>query len=259
MSSLSGKTVVVSGVGRGLGVELAGVALREGANVVAAARTEERLKATAVDLDPSGDRLAPVVADIRDAAACARVAEVATSRFGSIDALVHCAAYDAQFGGIEGADLAEYRAVYDINVFGTLQLTQSALPALKQRGGAIVFIGTQSMFLPRVMQLGYATSKASMHTAGHLMAVELGKYKIRVNTVVATWMWGPAVQGYVEHTAAGRGVPASEVAAEIASNMPLGEIPEDGDVAEAVMFLASDRARMITGQTLFVNAGEFLH
>jgi NAD(P)-dependent dehydrogenase (short-subunit alcohol dehydrogenase family) len=259
MSSLAGKTVVVSGVGKGLGVELAAVALREGANVVAAARTEERLKATAVDLDPSGDRLAPVVADIRDAAACARIVEVATGRFGSIDALVHCAAYDAQFGGIDGADLAEFRAVYDINVFGTLQLTQSALPALKQRGGAIVFIGTQSMFLPRVMQLGYATSKASMHTAGHLMAVELGKYKIRVNTVVATWMWGPAVQGYVEHLAAGRGVPPSEVAAEIASNMPLGEIPEDGDVAEAVMFLASDRARMISGQTLFVNAGEFLH
>jgi NAD(P)-dependent dehydrogenase (short-subunit alcohol dehydrogenase family) len=259
MSSLSGKTVVVSGVGRGLGVELAATALREGANVVIGARTEERLKATAAELDPSGDRLVPVTGDIRDEAACGRMVEAATIRFGSLDALVHCAAYDAQIGGLEEADLAEYRAVYDINVFGTLQLTKSALPALKQRGGAIVFIGTQSMYLPRVMQLGYATSKASMQTAGHLLAVELGPYKIRVNTVVATWMWGPAVQGYVEVLAAQRGVPSAEVAAEIASNMPLRQIPEDGDVAEAVMFLASDRARMITGQTLFVNAGEFLH
>ncbi len=259
MSSLAGKTVVVSGVGKGLGVELATVALREGANVVVSARTEKRLKATAADLEPSGERIAPVVADIRDPAACQAIVDAAVRRFGSLDALVHCAAYDAQFGGIEDADLDEFRAVYDINVFGTLQLTKSAVPALKERGGAIVFIGSQSQYLPRVMQLGYASSKASMHTAGHLMAVELGPYKIRVNTVVATWMWGPAVQGYVESVAAQRDVPASEVKGEIASNMPLREIPEDVDVAEAVMFLASDRARMITGQTLFVNAGEFLH
>jgi NAD(P)-dependent dehydrogenase (short-subunit alcohol dehydrogenase family) len=259
MSSLSGKTVIVSGVGPGLGRELAATALREGANVVIGARTEDRLKATAADLDPSGGRVAYSALDVRDAEGCARLVDTATSRFGALDALVHCAAYDASFGGIEGADLNEFRAVYDINVFGTLQLTQAALPALKAGGGAILFIGTQSMYLPRLMQLAYGSSKASMQTAGHLMAVELGPYKIRVNTVVATWMWGPAVEGYVKGVAAERGVDVDVVKAEIASNMPLREIPEDGDVAEAVMFLASDRGRMITGQTLFVNAGEFLH
>jgi NAD(P)-dependent dehydrogenase (short-subunit alcohol dehydrogenase family) len=259
MTSLSGKTVLVSGVGPGLGRELAATALREGANVVIGARTEERLKVTASELDPSGERVAYSALDVRDADGCARLVETATSRFGGLDAVVHCAAYDASFGGIEGADLDEFRAVYDINVFGTLQLTQAALPALKVGGGAIVFIGTQSMYLPRVMQLAYGSSKASMHAAGHLMAVELGPYKIRVNTVVATWMWGPAVEGYVKSVAAERGIPADEVKAEIAANMPLQEIPEDGDVAEAVMFLASNKGRMITGQTLFVNAGEFLH
>jgi NAD(P)-dependent dehydrogenase (short-subunit alcohol dehydrogenase family) len=259
MTSLAGKTVLVSGVGPGLGRELAATALREGANVVIGARTEERLKATASELDPSGERVAYAALDVRDAEGCARLVDTATSRFGALDAVVHCAAYDASFGGIEGADLDEFRAVYDINVFGTLQLTQAALPALKVGGGAIIFIGTQSMYLPRLMQLAYGSSKASMQTAGHLMAVELGPYKIRVNTVVATWMWGPAVEGYVKSVAAERGVSPDVVKAEIAANMPLQEIPEDGDVAEAVMFLASNRGRMITGQTLFVNAGEFLH
>jgi NAD(P)-dependent dehydrogenase (short-subunit alcohol dehydrogenase family) len=259
MTSLAGKTVLVSGVGPGLGRELAATALREGANVVIGARTEERLKATASELDPSGERVAYAALDVRDAEGCARLVDTATSRFGALDAVVHCAAYDASFGGIEGADLDEFRAVYDINVFGTLQLTQAALPALKVGGGAIIFIGPQSMYLPRLMQLAYGSSKASMQTAGHLMAVELGPYKIRVNTVVATWMWGPAVEGYVKSVAAERGVSPDVVKAEIAANMPLQEIPEDGDVAEAVMFLASNRGRMITGQTLFVNAGEFLH
>ena len=261
MTSLSGKTVVVSGVGPGLGRELAATALREGANVVIGARTEARLKQTASELDPSGERIAFSALDVRDADGCARLVETATSRFGALDAVVHSAAYDASFGGIEGADLDEFRAVYDINVFGTLQLTQAALPALKVGGGAILFIGTQSMYLPvpGLLQLAYGSSKASMHAAGHLMAVELGPYKIRVNTVVATWMWGPAVEGYVKGVAAERGISVDEVKAEIAANMLLQDIPEDGDVAEAVMFLASDKGRMITGQTLFVNAGEYLH
>jgi NAD(P)-dependent dehydrogenase (short-subunit alcohol dehydrogenase family) len=261
MGSLSGKTVIVSGVGPGLGRELAATALREGANVVIGARTEDRLKTTAAELDASGEHIAYAALDVRHADGCARLVDAATSRFGALDALVHCAAYDASFGGIEGADLDEFRAVYDINVFGTLQLTQAALPALKVGGGAILFIGTQSSYLPvpGLMQLAYGSSKAGMQAAGHLMAVELGPYKIRVNTVVATWMWGPAVEGYVKGVAAERGVAPEVVKAEIAANMPLQEIPEDGDVAEAVMFLASDKGRMITGQTLFVNAGEFLH
>src|ERR1035441_6649777 len=213
MTSLAGKTVLVSGVGPGLGRELAATALREGANVVIGARTEDRLKGTAADLDPSGERVAYSALDVRVDLGRARWVDTAMSRFGGLDAVVHCAAYDASFGGIEGTDLNEFRAVYDINVFGTLQLTQAALPALKVGGGAILFIGTQSMYLPRLMQLAYGSSKASMQTAGHLMAVELGPYKIRVNTVVATWMWGPAVEGYVKGVAAERGVDVEVVKA----------------------------------------------
>jgi len=72
-------------------------------------------------------------------------------------------------------------------------------------------------------------------------------------------MWGPPVEGYVDMTAQGTGVSRDEVIAGITKNMPLGEIPADEDVAEVVAFFASDRARMISGQALFVNAGEFPH
>ena len=100
-------------------------------------------------------------------------------------------------------------------------------------------------------------SKGALKTAMYYMAKELGPKKIRVNTVVPTWMWGPPVEGYVKMVAKQRGVSQDVVIGEITSRMPLGEIPSDGDVAEAVIFFCSDRARLITGQALLVNAGEF--
>jgi NAD(P)-dependent dehydrogenase (short-subunit alcohol dehydrogenase family) len=76
--------------------------------------------------------------------------------------------------------------------------------------------------------------------------------------VVPTWMWGPPVEAYVKGTAEREGRSQQAVIADITTNMPLGEIPADEDVAEAVVFFASERARMITGQSLMVNAGEIL-
>jgi NAD(P)-dependent dehydrogenase (short-subunit alcohol dehydrogenase family) len=90
------------------------------------------------------------------------------------------------------------------------------------------------------------------------MARELGPDRIRVNTVLPGWMWGPMVEAYVTWTAAGENVPEEEVAGRLAERVVLPELATDGDVAEAAIFLASDRARAITGQSLLVNAGEIM-
>ena len=105
--------------------------------------------------------------------------------------------------------------------------------------------------------LRHSSKSALLGAVSHL-AVELGPYRIRVNTVIPTWMWGPPVEGSVNMTAKAQGVAPEEIIAGITAKMPLGEIPSDGDVADAVVFFASDRARMITGQTLLVNAGEYI-
>ena len=105
-------------------------------------------------------------------------------------------------------------------------------------------------------QIAYASSKGALMSAMYHMANELGPSKIRVNTVVPTWMWGPPVEMYVDWQARERDVSRDVVIGEITKNMPLGEIPADEDVAEAIVFFCSDRARMITGQSLRVDAGE---
>ena len=251
--------MVVSGVGPGLGREIAAVAVREGASVMMGARREENLEAIGKELDPSGERVAWHRTDISDPAACAALVDAAVEHFGRLDSLVNCAALDTVFGGLEDADFDAWRQTFDVNVFGTLRVCEAAIPHLKERGGSIVFIGSQATYWPQLMQMAYASSKGALTTAMYYLAKELGPSKIRVNTVVPTWMWGPPVEGYVDMTAQGTGVSRDEVIAGITKNMPLGEIPADEDVAEVVAFFASDRARMITGQALFVNAGEFPH
>jgi NAD(P)-dependent dehydrogenase (short-subunit alcohol dehydrogenase family) len=256
---LEGKTLVVTGVGSGLGSEIARAAVRDGANVVLAARTQATLEALAKQLDPAGDRVAAVPTDISDDAQCRTLAEAAVARFGGVDALAQVAALDAVFGGLMEATAEDWRRVMETNVIGSTQMARAVAPHMKQRGGgSIVLIGSQSSFLPLVPQIAYASSKGALRTAMYFMAKELGPDRIRVNTVVPTWMWGPPVEGYVAMQAKQRGVAVEEIVAEITSGMPLGEVPRDEDVAEAVIFLASDRARMITGQHLLVNAGEHM-
>jgi len=255
---LEGKTVVVSGVGPGLGREIAVAAARDGASVVIGARTEANLEKAAAEIDPSGERVAWAVTDITDPDQCRRLTATAAERFGRIDALVNCAALDAVFGGIENANWDEWRSAVEINLFGTMQMTEAVIPYMKDGGGSIVFIGSQAMFWSQVPQAAYAASKAALTGAIAHLARELGPYRIRVNTVVPSWMWGPPVEGYVDMTAKAQGVDPKTIVDGITRQMPLGEIPSDGDVAEVVVFFASDRARMITGQSLLVNAGEYI-
>jgi NAD(P)-dependent dehydrogenase (short-subunit alcohol dehydrogenase family) len=256
---LDGKTVVVTGVGPGLGGEVARLVLRDGGNVVLGARTASKLETIAAELDPSGARVAQLATDIGDAEQCRALAQLALERFGAVDGVVQVAAYDGFLAGLAGTGDDDWAAVLGTNVIGTMHVVSAMADAMGDRGGAIVLIGSQSSVLPPVVeQIAYASSKGALHAAMFHLTKELGPRKIRVNTVVPTWMWGPPVQMYVQWQVADRGISEEEAIAEITRNMPLGEIPADEDVAEAALFLCSDRARMITGQTLYVNSGEFM-
>jgi len=256
---LEGKTVLVSGVGTGLGREVARLALRDGANVVLAARTESVLKETASELDPSGERIRWARADITNASDCEALVAGATERFGRVDAMVQVAAYEAVFGGLLETDFEQWRMAYDTNVLGSLTLIRALTPHMKQAGGgSLVLIGSQSMYRPQMPQAGYAASKGGLLSAMYYLADELGPHKIRVNMVVPSWMWGPPVQAYVKFRAKSEGVSEESVIEGITGNIPLREIVPDQEVAEAVVLLASDRTRCITGQSLMVNGGEML-
>jgi len=256
---LENRTLVVSGVGAGLGREIARLALRDGARVVLGARTESVLAETAKALDPSGERVAWARTDITQPSDCEALAALAIERFGAVDAMVQVAAYEAVFGGLYETDFETWRRAYETNVLGSLTLIRAIAPRMKSAGGgSIVLIGSQSMYQQQLPQAGYAASKGALLSVMYYLAHELGPDRIRVNMVVPSWMWGPPVEAFVKLRAKSEGVPPAKIVEEIAGRIPLGEIVPDEDVAEAVLLLASDRARSITGQTLMVNGGEMM-
>jgi len=254
---LDNKTVVVTGVGVGLGRECAASVLREGANVVLAARRRDDLAQAAAALDPGGRRSAHQATDITDADACASLVQLALERFGSVDALIQVAAFEHAWGGLYDLSLDDWRAAFDTNVLGALTLLRPVAKAMKEGGGgSVVFIGSQSMFKPAMPQAGYAASKGALLTAVYYLADELGPDNIRCNMVIPSWMWGPNVQMYVSGTARRQGRSEDEVLRELVADFPLRRMAEDGEVADVAAFFASDHAKAVTGQYLLVNAGE---
>jgi NAD(P)-dependent dehydrogenase (short-subunit alcohol dehydrogenase family) len=256
---LEGKTVLVTGVGNGLGRECAASALRDGANVVLAARTEETLTAIAGDLDPSGNRVATHVTDITDPESCASLVHRAQDRFGSVDALIQVAAYENVWGGLYDLKFEAWRKAFETNVLGALTVIRPVAEAMKAGGGgAVVLIGSQSMFQPALPQGGYAASKSALLSAMYYLCDELGPDNIRFNMVIPSWMWGPNVEMYVTGTAKSQGRSSEEVLEDIVGKFPLRRMTEDGEVADVAAFFASDRAKAVTGQYLLVNSGEML-
>jgi NAD(P)-dependent dehydrogenase (short-subunit alcohol dehydrogenase family) len=256
---LEGKTVLIAGVGDGLGREAADAAFREGANVLLAARTQAKLDEAAGEIDASGARVASRATDISKSEDCEALVAHGIECFGRIDALIQVAAYENVFGGIADTDFDNWRKAYETNVIGSMRLIRALAPGMRASGaGSIVLIGSQSMFMPQLPQAGYAASKSALLSAMYYLADELGPDGIRVNMVVPSWMWGPPVQAFVGFRAKSEEKTEAAVLDEIVGRFPLRRMTEDGEVADAAVFFASDRARAITGQHLMVNSGELM-
>ena len=140
---LEGKTIVVTGVGAGLGSAVTRLALRDGANVVLGARTADTLAAITTELDPTGDRVAHLPTDIGDAEQCAALTEIAIDRFGAIDGVVQVAAREVM-GGLTVTGDEEWESVLAANVIGTMHVVSATTAAMGDAGGSIVFIGSQT-------------------------------------------------------------------------------------------------------------------
>lgn len=256
---LQGLSVIVSGIGPGLGQELARACLREGAQVAMACRNQEYLDALAAELHADAARFITVSTDITDASQCQNLIDQTVAAFGGVDVLINSAYNPGPYVAFEDADLDDWQGPLEVNLLGTMRMTQSALPALKQSSNAsIVNVNSMIFRKPLENQGAYVASKAALLGATKSLAVELGKYAIRANSVIMGWMWGDAVERSLQVAADARGSTLEAIKAEVATNIPLGEIPDDADCANAVIFLASPMARVITGASLDVNGGEFM-
>lgn len=256
---LKDKVVVVSGVGPGLGRAIAEQAAKAGADLVLASRTESRLREVAKDVEEMGRRALVVPTDINEDASAAALVDATLTEYGRIDALINNAFAIPPLGDLQTVDFDQARAGFETNVFAALRLTRLFAPALVESKGAVVMINSSVLRHSNPPYGAYKMTKASLLALAQSLATELGPKGIRVNSVAPGWIYADTLKGYFAYLAKKRGIEAQDVYDEIADTIDLRRLPVPDEIADAVVFMASDLSRGITGHCLDVNCGEYHH
>lgn len=257
---LEDRTAIVTGVGPGLGRDIALALAAEGANVVLAARNAERLAAVASEIAEAGGTALAVPTDITDQGECAALVGAAVEEFGALHTLVNSAFKQPPFEHLVDTSEDALRSGFEINFFAHMWMVRAAAPHLRAAAPAsIVFINTMSTRRIRENFGVYTASKMALLGAAKALAVELGQDRIRVNSVHPGYIWGPSVKWYLNHQAEQRGVTFDDIYKEVAGDTAIHHLPGSDEIAQSVVFLASEKmSSSITGESIDVNAGQFI-
>jgi NAD(P)-dependent dehydrogenase (short-subunit alcohol dehydrogenase family) len=245
---LSGRTALVTGAARGLGRAVALALADAGADVALGLRDSDADQGLVAEIEAKGRRAMRLQMDVLDLAQGRAAIDAAIDRFGKLDILVNNAGGGVEERPVEDYDEDTFGAVLDLNVKSTFFLTQYAgRHMLDRRQGAIVNMGSQAGAVALPGEAVYCLSKAAVSHMTRCFAVEWGGRNVRVNCVAPTFI-------ETDGTAAMLARPGfrAEVIDRIAA---LHRIGQPREVADAVVFLASDAASLITGQTLLVDGG----
>ncbi|ARE40357.1 3-oxoacyl-[acyl-carrier protein] reductase [Rhodovulum sp. P5] len=252
---VAGKRAIVLGAGSvgpgwGNGKAAAVLYAREGASVLCVDRDRAAAEETARIIRGEGGRAEVFAGDMTDPGAATSAVAAAVAAFGGLDILHYNIGISTR-GGITETRLEDWQRVFAVNLDGAFLTTQAALPALEDGGGAIVYIAT----LAAVMNgpypyVGYEASKAALVRLASSVAIEYAARGVRANAVLPGMIDTPHVQAMIAP-----GTDPATLAATRAGQVPMRRQGTAWDVAEAALFLASDAAGFITGETLRVDGG----
>lgn len=247
MVDLSGKAALVTGSSKGIGAEIAFRLAEAGAAVtVNYASDREGAERVVARIEANGGRAIAVAGDVSREGDVANLVAQTVSAFGRLDILVNNAAYFS-FDPIEKIRVDDYRRHFDVNVLGAILLIREASPHLTA-GASIINIGSAGVLNPMPNVILYAGSKAALERITRNLAKEFGPRQIRVNMVLpgATDTEGNRRIGTLD---------GKEVVEALIKHTALGRFGMPEDVAPAVLFLASDEAKWITGTFLEASGG----
>ncbi|MBI3279196.1 MAG: SDR family oxidoreductase [Acidobacteria bacterium] len=245
---LRDKVAIVTGAGAGIGEAIAVRFAEEGARLVLNDLREDGGRRTQ---EKSGGVL--VAGDIASEETARRLAAAAIEHYGTIDILVNNAA-DFTQKSVEKAELADWQKVLNVNVIGTALVSKNSIPHMKARGGSIVNIASMSAIIAQHDFATYNASKSALLTMTRCMALDLAPHNIRVNSVCP----GCIVTSASHREIARLGLTFEEWCGRVAPKHMLNRTGEPREVANAVLFLASDEASFITAAELMVDGG-YIH
>ncbi len=255
---LEGRMALVTGAGSGIGKASAIRLAEAGANVAVLSRTADEVEATATRIEALGRRALRLVADIADADAMAAAFAEVSDAFGRLDVVFANAGINGVWAPLRDLRYAEWNETIAINLGGSFLTLHHAIPLMEQAGGSIVITasinGTRTF--TSAGATAYAVTKAGQVALAQMAALELARHGIRVNVICP---------GAIDTRIDENTEPRNTEAAKVAAVYPEGNIPLTGgtpgtaaEVADLVLFLASDRSRHVTGTPVFIDGGQSL-
>jgi NAD(P)-dependent dehydrogenase (short-subunit alcohol dehydrogenase family) len=252
MNLLEGKVALITGAGRGIGKAMAQVFVRQGAKVVVGDVNQEWVAKTADEINVfSPGSAASVILDVSDPDSVAKALSTVINKYGKLDILINNAGIHRSHTFID-FPLEDFDLVYGVNVRGNFLCSQAAAKQMisQGHGGCIISMSSASGKKADPGGTAYNSSKSAVIGLTRIMALELGKYGIRVNCILPGATDTEMLRGVFEAEPGLKKI--------LEERTPLGKMALPEDQANAAVFLASDLASHITGEQLVVSGGEFM-
>jgi NAD(P)-dependent dehydrogenase (short-subunit alcohol dehydrogenase family) len=261
---LPNKVAIITGGGQGIGRAISLAFAAEGARVVLAARTLAPLEATALEIRTQGGNAKAIQTDVMDEGQIERMVAETIKAYGQIDILINNCGIAGPTARVADMDLSQWNEVLAVDLTGSMLCAKHALKHMTPRkSGVIINIvseggrgGDGRSGYP--LRSPYCCAKAGLIGLTETLAIEVGEFNIRVNAISPAAVRGERIVNVVKGRAEAASVPFEHVMGKLVENYSLKRPAEESEIAAAAVFLASDEASAITGQTLVTNCGQHI-